>query len=224
MNVLTEEQKKSLLKKATSMELLFLNNFKNDTEWVLEFEKPELNLRVYSLKDSNKSIKKFKATTFVNNISPNDFINYIEDFGKRVIYDKTLKSLKKYPIERNNNREVFILKTEINRVGPIASREFIDLSLIKNLDDGNAIFCGSTLELNKVFPYKQNVVRGVNHEGSGWFIQKNSLNNETQITLFVETDLNGWFHPIITNASICYGLTNIFSGIHNEFKNAHNVS
>jgi len=224
MNNLTKEQTIFLLEKTKSSELSFLNNFKNETSWVLEFEKPELNLCVYSFKDYNKPIKKFKATTFINNISPNNFIDYIEDFEKRIVYDKNLKSLKKYPIERDNNSEVFVLQTETYQVGPVSSREFIDLSLIKNLEDGNVIFCGSSIELNNVFPYKENIVRGVNHEGSGWFIKKDCLNNGTTLTLVVETDLKGWFHPVITNNSICYGLIGIFKGIYKEFKESHYVS
>jgi hypothetical protein len=220
MNNLTEKQVLSLLEKVKTTELLFLNNFENkDNEkyWVLEFKKPELNLLVYSFKNYNKPIKKFKATTFVKNASPKQFIEYIENFNKRVVYDNNFKSLKKIPLKKSNDDEIFILQTETNQIGVVSSREFIDLSLIKNLDNGNIIFCGSSIELNDIFPYKQNSVRGVNYEGSGWFIQKDNLINGFRLTLIVETDLKGWFPSVVTNNSICYGLIGIFTGIHKEF-------
>lgn len=218
MNNLSQEQNLSLIEKAKSYELSFLNNFKNETPWVNEFKNHEINLCVYSLKVPNKTIKKFKATSFVKNVSPKQFIDYIEDVNKRIIYDKNLKSIKKFFLEKNDNCDTFILQTETNQVGPVSSREFIDLSIKKNLENGNIIFCGSGLDTNNIFPFKQNIVRGINYGVSGWFIEKNTSQDGVHLTLISETDLKGWFHPVVSNNAICYGLIGIFTGIHEEFK------
>jgi hypothetical protein len=111
-----------LIKRAYDSEVPLLRDTKGDSHlnrdghpWILDFEKKELNLKVYS-SQTKTSIKRFKAVCLVPNISPQDFLACISDGKSRSTWDRNMKGFTTMYIQEGSTK-VSIFRSATKQIG-----------------------------------------------------------------------------------------------------------
>jgi len=80
----------------------------------------------------------------------------------------------------------------------------VDAICITKLPDGSIVNGGAGVENSETdspYPAVRDSIRGYNHAGSGWhFIPLAS--GGTRIAYVIQSDLKGWFLPVVINSAI----------------------
>jgi hypothetical protein len=206
---LTAELREILVGKARDCVPLLLANTTNDEvngdglPWHLDFEKAELNLKVFSSLATGSAIKRFKAVCIVKDTTPKEVIDFIGDTRHRLTWDRNIADLSVLPLSDDGKELISLLRSCTKQVGPISGRDFIDSTIVKTLEDGSIINGGWGIdvpELGGLHPPTKKFVRGLNQAGTGWHLQVSG--SDTRVVYCIQTDLRGWFLPVVINAAI----------------------
>eukprot|EP01035_Chromulina_nebulosa_P031454 gene31454-41943_t len=206
---LSKEEIESYMTKATEGMHYLLNDVNDDAvnadgnPWNLDFEKKELQLKVFSsLSKTSAQFKRFKAVCFLH--------IHLTTFTPLLRTIRIERTLVRRDVEKG--RTVVILRCGTKPVGPISARDFYDSTLSMKGADGSWVEAGAGIDCDGRFPPARGFVRGYNFPGSGWMMTpvystsseggSGSIPMGCKMTYIIQTDLKGWFLPLIVNQAI----------------------
>lgn len=177
---------------------------------VLLFSYIFLFFKLHSNISLNIFLIRFTQTIAITTLPypPSDVQSFISRDQHRLTWDRNVKELTSITVSENieEKKKVIILRSSTNRVGPITSRDFIDITLITAIgSDGSLASAGKGIENSPKFPICDNYVRGFNNAGCGWLFEilpQEDRSVHTKISYVIETDLKGWFLPVVVNNAI----------------------
>lgn len=172
--------------------------------WILDFERKDLNMKVYYSQPKNSSIRRFKAVCIIPDITPQACMDFIVDTKHRLTWDRSLQVLTVLDICNDERGRVVVLRSGTKTLGPITGRDFIDAVVIRTLPNGMIIQCGTGVdesELRGLYPVTKSLVRGIN-QTSGSCVEAEPSVNGVRVSYIVETDLKGWFPAFVINNAI----------------------
>lgn len=222
-HALSNEQHAFLCQKAYEGEALLMANTRNPdinsdgNPWRFEFERKDLQLKVYNSMAHGNTIRRFKAVCVIPGIAPRELMAFIGDCPRRLTWDRNICALTTLQIRDDSRGLVTILRCATKQVGPISGRDFIDATIVRNLDDGSIVNGGSGLcpeDLHLLHPESKAFVRGLNQPGSGWLVEPikspDGAVTGSNIQYIIHTDLKGWFNAFIINQAIGGSYTAFF--------------
>ena len=173
-------------------------------------ERPDLNLKVYTSEAKGTPLIIHRAICIFNDIVPEQLLSFTQNIDYRLTWDRNTKSLKEVPISdetelkhgRTYERRCLMLRSATKQVGPISSRDFIDVNMIMTQDDGSIVSAGAGLLPEQTcghFPVQSDAVRGFNHFW-GLHLEKHGVHGkDCKLTYLLHCDLKGWFRPMVIN-------------------------
>lgn len=209
---LSAEQLEVLCQKAYASVDILLANTKSEAlnadgnAWNVVLERKDLQLKVYSSETKDSSLKRFKAIALLSDITPQQLIDFIGDREHRKTWDRNIADLQTVDLATDERGTVAVLRSCTKKVGPIAGRDFVDVTVVHTLGDGSVVNCGTGLEVVDAFglfpPATKQFVRGFNLAGTGWHIEFEPSMKGVKVSYVIQTDLRGWFLPVIINQAI----------------------
>ena len=173
------------------------DNNSDGNPWRFLFENKDLELKVYNSETTGCTIKKFKAVCIIH-YPARHVQEFMLNHEHRLTWDRNICSLTSLPVFQEEKKKVVILRCATKKVGPIAGRDFLDATAIIECDDGTFACGGGGIDIG--FPSKiGNFVRGYNHPGGGWHFQPIDEGRKTKVTYIIQSDLKGWFPPVVIN-------------------------
>ena len=178
--------------------------------WRQVKERTDLNLKIYTSTASDSPLIIHRAVCIFEDSLPEDLLSFTQNIEYRLTWDRSTKSLKEVPISdetelkngRTYERRCLMLRVATKRVGPISSRDFIDVNMIMTQDDGSIVSAGAGLLPEQTcghFPVQSDAVRGLNHFW-GLHLEKHGIDGkDCKLTYCLHTDLKGWFRPMVIN-------------------------
>lgn len=183
--------------------------------WKQYSSNADLQLTIYSSEavGIGANLLRHMGVCIFPSISPHALLEFIQDSSHRLTWDRNVSSLEAVPVleastSRDDGRVVhhrrcFVGRSVTKKVGPIASRDFVDCNMVLTLEDGEACVAagvGLTPEESfGVFPVTQSSVRGMNQE-SGWHFTKCGVGGvDCKVSYVIHTDLKGWFPAVVIN-------------------------
>jgi hypothetical protein len=173
--------------------------------WILDFEKPELRLKVYYSEVPGSPLRLFKATCQLPRLNMEHMWDVLDDTKHRCTWDRNIAdinttSVRVYSAERGQLKQLGLFRSATKAVGPISAREFIDVTIMKNVDKDIMVSAGAGLTVEETcghYPPAKGYVRGFNNLGSGWYFQRipatDTEEEGVQVAYCIMSDLKGWF-------------------------------
>lgn len=189
--------------------------------WKVEYERPDLNLRVFYSSVKGSSFRRFKAVcTIPYDVST--IRNFLADDQSRLTWDRNIQDISRIIVKEDADKreKIFVLRCATKQVGPISGRDFVDACAELVLEDGSVVNGGGgiPLEVSK-FPATRGFVRGYNHPGSGWHFEPDPEGSGgTRISYVIHCDLKGWFLPLIINNAIGGSYATFFEDLQGALK------
>lgn len=218
---LSAEQLEVLCEKAYASVDILLANTKSDVNadgnaWNAVLERNDIQLKVFNSETRDSSLKRFKAIALLSDITPQQLIAFIGDREHRKTWDRNIFDLQTVDLATDERGAVAVLRSCTKKVGPIAGRDFVDATVVRTLADGSVVNCGTGLEVRDtfgLFPPTKQFVRGLNLAGTGWHIETEPSINGVKVSYVIQTDLRGWFLPIIINQAIAGSYVSFFEDL-----------
>ena len=187
--------------------------------WVLSTRRADIQLEVYHAVVPGSSFLRFKAVCVVP-FAPAVVAAFMGDGARRLQWDPNVARLDSLPVEHPPPRgRVYLLHSQTKAVGPISSRDFVDVVAVVELPGGaHANGGGSVVDAR--LPEQRGIVRGWNSAGGGWtFVPIAPAAGaaaprrvETRVTYVIHSDLKGWLPALVVNSAITSNYVTFFEG------------
>ena len=178
--------------------------------WRKVKERADLQLKVYTSPASDSPLIIHRAICLFENIEPEHLLSFTQHIDYRLTWDRNTKSLKEIPISdepvlkngQTYQRRCLMLRVSSKQVGPISSRDFVDVNMMMTQEDGSIVSAGAGLQPDQTgghFPVQSDAVRGLNHFW-GLHLEKCGVDGkDCKLTYLLHCDLKGWFRPMVIN-------------------------
>jgi len=186
-------------------------NTAEGSPWVLSTRRDDLHLTVYHATVPGSQFYRFKAVCRMP-FHPAVTAQFLSDGAGRLRWDPNVSRLDTLPVADTPRGRVHLLHSQTKAVGPIASRDFVDVvAVVRTPSGGYANGGGSVTDAR--LPEQRGVVRGWNSGGGGWTFEPVEADaGLCTVTYVIHSDLKGWLPSLIINNAIVGNYVTFFSG------------
>lgn len=196
-------------------------------EWHLEIDDETINAKVYNSVEDGSNLRRMKGTCLLENAFTTDVIEFVNDAHNRCTFDSTMESVEYKPLysekKEDASHEVTLTHFRTTKVGPVTSRDFVDINFQIKSDDRKGDCYSAGGSSNKLTSYiarnhgndypesPETCIRGSTGEGCGWKFEQRG--DDVLFTYVAIVDLQGWFLPVIVNSVIAGTLVTFFTDL-----------
>lgn len=184
--------------------------------WVLSTRREDLHLTVYHAAVPGSPTYRFKAVCLMP-FHPAVTAQFLSDGVGRLRWDPAVSRLDCIPVADTPRGRVHLLHSQTKAVGPISSRDFVDVVAVVRTPSGGYANGGGSVTDPRL-PEQRGVVRGWNSGGGGWTFEPveeaggADAGPRCRVTYVIHSDLKGWLPALIINSAITGNYVTFFSG------------